>query len=96
MRYVFSYRSKEPESTGSVVVFEGMARLQLRGGLIADYAEVFDRGMAFVQLGYAGPRVLKLLGRQVLAWRAGEAAQAHLRWREAHAAAAAPARVRGG
>lgn len=95
-RYVFSYRSKEPESAGSLVVFEGMARLQLRGGLIADYAEVFDRGLAFVQLGYAEPRVHKLLGRYVQGWRNSETAQAHLRWREAHAVAAAPPRAGGG
>lgn len=82
-RYVFSYRSKEPESAGAPVVFEGMARLRLRGGLIADYAEVFDRGLAFVQLGYAEPRVHKLLGRYVQGWRDSEAVREHLRWREA-------------
>ena len=53
-RYCFSYVSKEPESAGQVVVFEGMARFRLEraaGGLagapgallIADYDEVFDR-----------------------------------------------------
>lgn len=85
MRYVFSYRSKEPESLGRLVVFEGMARLRLRGDLIADYAEVFDRGMAFTQLGYAEPRVHKLLGRYVQGWRDSEAVREHLRWRDAAA-----------
>lgn len=92
-RYCFSYVSKEPESAGQVVVFEGMARFRLEraaGGLagapgallIADYDEVFDRGMAFVQLGYAGERVVKLLKRYAEGWRASPAAQAHLAWRE--------------
>ena len=81
-RYCFSYRSKEKESAGALVVFEGMARLRLSDGLIADYAEVFDRGMAFVQLGYAGDRVVKLLRRYAEGWRASPAAQAHLAWRK--------------
>jgi hypothetical protein len=90
-RYCFSYVSKEPESAGQIVVFEGMARFLLETGpeggprgalLIADYDEVFDRGMAFVQLGYAGERVVKLLQRYAEGWRASPAVQAHLAWRE--------------
>jgi hypothetical protein len=89
-RYCFSYVSKEPESAGQLVVFEGMARFRLEpahggpeGALwIADYDEVFDRGMAFVQLGYAGERVVKLLRRYAEGWRASPAVQAHLAWRE--------------
>lgn len=42
-RYCFSYLSKEPESRGRLIVFEGMSRFRLQDGLIADYAEVFDR-----------------------------------------------------
>lgn len=81
-RYCFSYVSKEPESAGKLVVFEGMARFRIEDGLIADYDEVFDRGMAFVQLGYAGERVVKLLKRYAEGWRASPAVQAHLAWRE--------------
>lgn len=102
-RYCFSYVSKEPESAGQIVVFEGMARFLLEAGpeggpavgqaggqkcgpggalLIADYDEVFDRGMAFVQLGYAGERVVKLLKRYAEGWRASPAVQTHLAWRE--------------
>jgi SnoaL-like domain len=93
-RYCFSYVSKEPESAGQIVVFEGMARFLLETGpaggreagpdgalLIADYDEVFDRGMAFVQLGYAGERVVKLLKRYAEGFRASPAVQAHLAWR---------------
>lgn len=95
-RYCFSYVSKEPESAGQLVVFEGMARFVLEAGpedrpeglLIADYDEVFDRGMAFVQLGYAGERVVKLLKRYAEGWRASPAVQAHLAWRDLRAPAA--------
>ena len=36
--YCFSYRSREPESAGKVIVFEGMSRFRLRNGLIAHYS----------------------------------------------------------
>ncbi|MBK9133044.1 MAG: nuclear transport factor 2 family protein [Betaproteobacteria bacterium] len=81
-RYCFSYVSKEPESAGQLVVFEGIARFRLEAGLIADYHEVFDRGLAFVQLGYAGERVVKLLKRYADERRASPEVQQHLVWRE--------------
>ncbi len=80
-RYVFSYRSREPESAGRIVVFCGIAFLRLRDGRIAEYREVFDRGVAFTQLGYATPRVAKLLSRYAREFVATEEAQAHLRAR---------------
>lgn len=80
--YCFSYRSREPESAGQLVVFEGMARFRLRDGLIAHYAEVFDRGGAFVQLGYAAPRLQKLLGRYAATYRESETVRRHLGLRE--------------
>jgi hypothetical protein len=78
-RYMFSYRSKEPESAGRVIAFEGIARLRFDGELIADYAEVFDRGVAFTQLGYAQPRIGKLLARYA---QPSERVRAHLAWRD--------------
>ena len=60
-RYRFSYLSKVPESAGKPVLFEGMAALSLKDGLIAHYAEVFDRGTAFVQLGFPAGKVARLL-----------------------------------
>ncbi|KAB2872748.1 MAG: nuclear transport factor 2 family protein [Burkholderiaceae bacterium] len=79
-RYLFSYRSKQPESPGRLIVFEGMSRFAFGSdGLIADYAEVFDRGVAFVRLGYAEPRVAKLLARYA---QPNERVRDHLTWRE--------------
>lgn len=84
-RYRFSYRSKEPESEGRLIGWDGMSRFRLSsGGLVADYAEVFDRGIAFASLGYAESRVAKLLTRYASATMAGEAMQAHLAHRGSH------------
>lgn len=85
-RYCFSYRSREPESAGQVIVFEGMARFRLQDGRIAHYTEVFDRGVAFVQLGYQTPRVRKLLDRYADGMRRGPVADAHLSARRSRAA----------
>jgi hypothetical protein len=63
------------------VIFEGISRFRLRDGLIAHYGEVFDRGVAFTQLGYAPARIVKLLGRYATGFRNGESAQRHLAYR---------------
>lgn len=81
-RYLFSYRSRQPESAGRLIVFDGIARMRLRDGLIADYAEAFDRGIAFTRLGYAGARVLKLLGRYADELQASDELREHLALRE--------------
>jgi len=60
-RYRFSYVSKVAESAGKPIMFEGMSRFLLRDGLIEHYAEVFDRGVAFVQLGFPAGKVARLL-----------------------------------
>lgn len=76
--YLFSYRSREPESAGRTVAFEGIARFRTRDGLIVRYDEVFDRGLAFSQLGYASERIGKLLGRYGRELRDKPELQAHL------------------
>ena len=81
--YVFSYRSKEPESAGRLIVFEGIARFRLRDGLIDEYFEVFDRGVAFSQLGYATERTAKLLARYARGLRDTPAVAPHVPRREA-------------
>jgi hypothetical protein len=81
--YCFSYRSREPDSVGELVVFDGVARFRLRDGLIAQYDEVFDRGMAFAQLRYPETRIRKLLDRYAAAFRASPTVQRHLAYRDA-------------
>jgi hypothetical protein len=76
--YAFSYRSREPESAGALVMFDGIARFRLHDGLIEHYAEAFDRGMAFAQLGYAPERIAKLGARYARALRGTEAGARHL------------------
>ncbi len=79
--YRFSYRSREAESPGRIIVFEGISRLRLRDGLITHYGEVFDRGVAFTQLGYAQPRIGKLLARYAEGFAASPAVARHLEYR---------------
>ena len=86
-RYCFSYLSREPESAGQPVAFEGMSRFQLRDGHIARYSEVFDRAVAFTQLGYAPQRIVKLMGRYSQEFRNEPAVRDHLARREQLAAA---------
>jgi hypothetical protein len=58
--YRFSYDSTLPEARGARVVFEGIGRFKLRGGRIAHYSEVFDRGIALAQLDFAPERLKKV------------------------------------
>lgn len=48
----FSYASRRAGNEGAPVLFEGISRFRLRGGKIAHYFEVFDRGLALSQQGY--------------------------------------------
>lgn len=67
-RYGFSYTSKIPGSEGTRVFFTGISQVRLQGGLIARYAEVFDRGIALAQMNFAPERIAKSLAR----WAAEE------------------------
>ncbi len=61
--WLFSYTSVLPGAEGKRVVFEGMSRFELEGGQIRRYSEVFDRGVALAQLGFAPERIARTLGR---------------------------------
>ena len=63
-----------------------MSRFRIRDGQIVHYAEAFDRGMAFVRLGYPAGKVMKLLDRYGRALDDRPVGRAHLEYR---------ARVRG-
>ncbi len=58
-----SFTSKIPEFLGRPVIIDGMSRFVLRQGLIADYSESVNGGVAMVQLGVAAPRMEKILQR---------------------------------
>lgn len=62
-RWRFSYTSKQGDSAGKRVVFEGMSCFELDGGEIRHYGEKFDSGMALAQLHFAPERMLKLFRR---------------------------------
>lgn len=58
-----SFTSQLPEFAGKFVAIDGMSRFELRDGLIADYRESVNGGVAMVQLGVAAPRIEKVLQR---------------------------------
>ncbi|WP_119417997.1 nuclear transport factor 2 family protein [Desertibaculum subflavum] len=56
-----SFTSTVPEFQGKPVLIDGMSRFRLQHGLIADYAESVNGGVAMVQLGVAPARMEKVL-----------------------------------
>lgn len=78
-RFRFSYVSRLPGCEGRPVMFEGMSRFRFENGLIAHYAEAFDRGVALVQLGLPAERIRRVLEKAAAAQNAGAEAHAHLR-----------------
>ncbi len=75
--YRFSFASTLPEAEDRRIMFKGMSRFELGDdGLIQVYDEVFDRGTALVQLGFAPERIAKSLTRWADQTRA-EAGPAH-------------------
>src|SRR3978361_870833 len=63
-RYTFSYRSKLPEAKGGRAMFEGVAIMTLRDGLIAEYHEVANTATGFVDMNFAPERIVKIVARQ--------------------------------
>jgi hypothetical protein len=57
------FRSTIPEFKDKAVVIDGMSRFLVQGGLIAEYRESVNGGVAMVQLGVAAPRIEKVLKR---------------------------------
>ena len=78
-RYRFSYASGMPGAEGKPVVFEGISFFLFRDGLIARYAESFDRGMALAQQNFAAERIKKVLLKLADRQNAGAEAKQHLK-----------------
>ena len=58
-----SFTSKVPEFAGRFVVIDGMSRFELKDGLISDYSESVNGGVAMAQLGVNPHRMEKVLQR---------------------------------
>ncbi len=77
-RYTFSYRSILPEANGARAMFEGVAIMALRDGLIADYHEVANTATGFVDMNFAPERIAKIVARQGAALKARPEMRRHL------------------
>lgn len=62
--YRFHYDSLLPNVHGTRITMEGMGRFRFRGGLIADYTEVFDVGIGLAQLGFPAERIARSLQKR--------------------------------
>lgn len=69
-RYTFSYKSLLPEANGARAMFEGVAIMTLRDGLILEYHEVANTAPAFVDLNFAPERIAKIIAKQGAALKA--------------------------
>lgn len=58
-----SFESTREEFKGRRVIIDGMSRFELRDGLIADYRESVNGGMAMAQLGVAPERMAKVFNK---------------------------------
>lgn len=77
-RYTFSYRSLLPEAEGARAMFEGVAIMALRDGLIAEYSEVANVATGFVDMKFAPERMAKIFARQGVALKARPEMRRHL------------------
>ena len=58
-----TFISKVPDYLGKEIVIDGMSRFVLKDGLIAEYHESVNGGVAHAQLGLAPERIAKVMGR---------------------------------
>ena len=77
--YRFSYRSKVAGAEGKPVAFEGISHFELRDGRIARYCEVFDRGLALAQQGFAPERIKRVVEKAAARQNETPEFAAHLR-----------------
>jgi ketosteroid isomerase-like protein len=77
-RYTFSYRSLLPEAKGARAMFEGVAIMTLREGLIAEYREVANVATGFLDMNFAPERIARIFAKQNAALKARPEMQRHL------------------
>lgn len=78
-RYTFSYTSTLPEAKGARAMFEGVAVIALKDGLIEEYHEVANTAPAFIDLNFAPERIAKIFAKQGAALKARPEMQKHLK-----------------
>ena len=76
--YTFSYRSTLPEAKGARAMFEGVAMMKLRDGLILEYHEVANTAPAFVDMNFAPERIAKIFAKQGAALKTRPEMRRHL------------------
>lgn len=74
----FSFRSKMPGYEGKPVLITGISCFRFEGGLIAQYRENFDTGIALAQLGFPAERLKRVLDKEAAAQNATAEAREHL------------------
>ncbi|HEY2247543.1 MAG TPA: nuclear transport factor 2 family protein [Bradyrhizobium sp.] len=78
-RYTFSYRSTLPEAKSARAMFEGVAIMTLKDGLIAEYHEVANTATGFVDMNFAPERIAKIMAKQGAALKARPEMARHLK-----------------
>jgi SnoaL-like domain len=68
-----SFTSLVPQFKGRFVVIDGISRFVVRGGLIAEYRESVNAGVAMAQLGVEPERMNKVMSRWAAALKENEA-----------------------
>ena len=66
------------KAKGARAMFEGVAIMALRDGMIAEYHEVANTAPAFVDLSFAPERIAKIVAKQGAALKARPEMQRHL------------------
>jgi hypothetical protein len=74
----FSFSSKMPGYEGKPVLITGISCFRFEGGLIAEYREVFDTGIALAQLGFPADRLKRVLDKEAAAQNETAEAREHL------------------
>ena len=74
----FSFASRMPGYEGKPVLIQGISCFRFAGGLIAEYREVFDTGIALAQLGFPPDRLKRILDKEAAERNASPAAKEHL------------------
>ncbi len=68
-----------PGAEGKPVVFEGIGHFAFRDGRIARYCEVFDRGVALAQQGFAAERIKRVVEKAAARQNDTPECRTHLR-----------------